>query len=147
MKKSILTWVLLLTVGLSSTFAHIKENVNEQVISAFKKDFATAQDVSWEKSKDLSKATFKLNDQIMYAYYADGGSLVAVVRNIVSSQLPITLLSDLKKNYNGYWITDLFEMASDNTTSYYVTVENGDQSVVLKSSGLNSWETFRKDKK
>lgn len=147
MKKSILTWVLLLTVGLSSTFAHIKENVNEQVISAFKKDFATAQDVSWEKSKDLSKATFKLNDQVMYAYYADGGSLVAVIRNIVSSQLPITLLSDLKKNYNGYWITDLFEMASDNTTTYYVTVENGDQSVVLKSSGLNSWETFKKEKK
>lgn len=147
MKKSILTWVLLLTVGLTSTFANIKENVNEQVISAFKKDFGTAQDVSWEKTKEISKATFKLNDQVMFAYYAEGGNLLAVIRNIVSSQLPINLLSDLKKNYSGYWISDLFEMASDDTTSYYVTVENGDQSIVLKSSGLNSWETFKKDKK
>jgi hypothetical protein len=147
MKKSILTWVLLLTVGLSSTFAHIKENVNEQVISAFKKDFATAQDVSWEKSKEISKATFKLNDQVMFAYYAEGGNLLAVIRNIVSTQLPINLLSDLKKNYSGYWISDLFEMASDDATSYYVTVENGDQSIVLKSSGLNAWETFKKEKK
>ncbi|WP_276479676.1 hypothetical protein [Paraflavitalea pollutisoli] len=147
MKKSILTWVLLLTVGLTSTFANIKENVNEQVISAFKKDFGTAQDVSWEKTKEISKATFKLNDQVMFAYYAEGGNLLAVIRNIVSTQLPINLLSDLKKNYNGYWISDLFEMASDDTTSYYVTLENGDQSIVLKSSGLSSWETFKKDKK
>lgn len=147
MKKSILTWVLLLTVGLSTTFAHKYENVNEQVINSFKKEFASAQDVSWEKSKDISKATFKLNDQVMFAYYTEEGSLLAVVRNIVSSQLPINLLSDLKKNYAGYWISDLFEMASDNTTYYYVTLQNSDQSVVMKSFGAAGWETFKKDKK
>ncbi|WP_315818777.1 hypothetical protein [Paraflavitalea speifideaquila] len=147
MKKSILTWVLLLTVGLSSTFANKLENVNEQVISSFKKDFASAQDVSWEKSKEISKATFKMNDQVMFAYYAEDGNLLAVMRNIVSSQLPINLMSDLKRNYSGYWISDLFEMASDNSTSYYVTVQNGDQTVVLKSFGSAGWETFKKDKK
>ena len=59
MKKSILTWVLLLTVSITSTFANNKiENVNETVISSFKKDFASAQEVTWEKSKEVSKATF-----------------------------------------------------------------------------------------
>ena len=147
MKKSILTWVLLLTVGLSSTFANKLENVNEQVISSFEKDFAAAQDVIWEKSKDVSKATFKLNDQVMFAYYAEDGGLLAVIRNLVSSQLPINLLSDLKKNYSNYWISDLFEMAADNSTSYYVTVQNGDQTIVLKSYGSTGWETFKKEKK
>lgn len=147
MKKTILTWVLLLAVGLSTTFAHKTENVNEQVINSFKKEFASAQDVSWEKSKDISKATFKLNDQVMFAYYSEEGNLLAVVRNIVSGQLPINLLSDLKKSYAGYWISDLFEMASENTTYYYVTVQNSDQTVVLKSFGSAGWETFKKDKK
>ncbi|MDF2190852.1 hypothetical protein [Paraflavitalea sp. CAU 1676] len=147
MKKTILTWVLLLAVGLSATFAHKTENVNEQVINSFKKEFASAQDVSWEKSKDISKATFKLNDQVMFAYYSEEGNLLAVVRNIVSGQLPINLLSDLKKSYAGYWISDLFEMASENTTYYYVTVQNSDQTVVLKSFGSAGWETFKKDKK
>jgi hypothetical protein len=147
MKKSILIWVLLLTVGLGNSFAHKLENVNEQVISSFKKDFASAQEVSWEKTRDVSKATFKLNDQVMFAYYAEDGNLLAVIRNIVSGQLPINLLSDLKKNYSNYWISDLFEMASDNSTSYYVTVQNGDQTVVLKSIGSTGWETFKKDKK
>lgn len=147
MKKRILTWVLLLTVSISSTFANVIENVNQQVISSFKKDFASAEEVTWEKTKEVSKATFKLNDQVMFAYYAEDGSLLAVIRNIVSSQLPINLLSDLKKNYSSYWISDLFEMAADNSTSYYITLENGDQTIVLKSYGSAGWETFKKEKK
>ncbi len=147
MKKSILTWVLLLTVSISSTFANTIENVSETVISSFKKDFASAQDVTWEKSKEVSKATFKFNDQVMFAYYAEDGNLLAVIRNIVSTQLPINLLSDLKKNYGSYWISDLFEMAADNSTSYYVTLQSGDQTIVLKSYSSTGWETFKKEKK
>lgn len=147
MKKSILIWVMLLTLGVSNTFAHTFENVSEQVMNSFKKDFASAQDVTWEKTKDIAKATFKLNDQVMFAYYAEDGSMLAVIRNIVSAQLPISLLADLKKTYNGYWISDLFEMASDNSTTYYVTVEDGGQKIVLKSMGSSGWETFKKDKK
>jgi hypothetical protein len=147
MKKSILTWALLLIVGIGSSFANKFENVNEQVISSFKKDFAAAQSVSWEKTKDISKATFKLNDQVMFAYYAEDGNLLAVIRNIVSGQLPISLLSDLKKNYSSYWISDLFEIAADDATSYYVTIEDGNQKIVLKSQGSIGWETFKKDKK
>ena len=147
MKKSILTWVLLLTVSISSTFANTIKNVSETVISSFKKDFASAQDVTWEKSKEVSKATFKFNDQVMFAYYAEDGNLLAVIRNIVSTQLPINLLSDLKKNYGSYWISDLFEMAADNSTSYYVTLQSGDQTIVLKSYSSTGWETFKKEKK
>jgi hypothetical protein len=147
MKKFMLIWALLLTVGVGSSFAHKLENVNEQVMNSFKKDFASAQDVTWEKSKDIAKATFKMNDQIMFAYYTEDGSMLAVIRNIVSGQLPISLLSDLKKNYAGYWISDLFEMASNDSTAYYVTVEDANQKIVLKSLGSAGWETYKKDKK
>jgi len=147
MKKVILVWALLLTVGLSATFARPAENVSEQVMNSFKKDFASAQDVSWESGKDFTKATFKINDQVMFAYYGKTGELIATTRNILSSQLPISLLAELKKNYSEYWISDLFEMAANNATTYYVTVQNGDQKVVLKSDGVEGWETFKKEKK
>lgn len=147
MKKFMLIWALLLTVGVGSSFAHKLENVNEQVINSFKKDFASAQDVVWEKNKDIAKATFKMNDQVMFAYYTEDGNMLAAIRNIVSGQLPISLLSDLKKNYTGYWISDLFEMSSNDNTAYYVTVEDGAQKIVLKSLGSSGWETYRKDKK
>ena len=83
----------------------------------------------------------------MFAYYTQTGDLMAVTRNITSTQLPINLLSSLKKNFGNYWITDLFEVSSSTDASYYATVENADQKVILKSNGTSSWETYKKEKK
>lgn len=147
MKNRILGLALLLMVGFSNTFANGFEGVSQKAIQSFQKEFANAKDVKWESSKDFSKATFKMNEQVMFAYYSENGDLLGVSRNIISSQLPINLLTELKKNYTQYWITDLFEMASSNETSYYVTLENADAVTVLKSTGANGWEVYRKDKK
>ena len=147
MKKSILMWAMMLTMGLTSAFANNEETVNQRAVSSFKKDFTSAQDVRWENNKDFAKVTFKMNDQVMFAYYSQIGDLMAVTRNIVSGQLPINLLSNLKKNYSNYWITDLFEVSSSTDGSYYVTVENGDQTVTLKSNGTSAWEVYKKEKK
>jgi hypothetical protein len=147
MKKGILTWVTVLTMGLSSVFANTGETLNQRAVNAFKKDFSTAQDVTWESTKDYVKATFKLNEQVMFAYYSQTGELMAVTRNIVSSQLPINLLSNLKKTYNNYWISDLFEISSATDSSFYVTLQSSDQKLVLKSNGISEWEVYKKEKK
>jgi hypothetical protein len=147
MKKSILMWAMMLTMGLTSAFANNEETINQRAVSSFKKDFTHAQDVRWQNSKDFVKATFKMNDQVMFAYYSQTGDLMAVTRNIVSGQLPINLLSDLKKNYNAYWISDLFEVSSSSDASYYVTLQDGDSKVILKSNGVSTWELFKKEKK
>jgi hypothetical protein len=147
MKKSILMWAMMLTMGLSSVFANNEETINQKAVSSFKKDFTQARDVKWKSSKDFVKATFKLNDQVMFAYYSQSGELMAVTRNIVSSQLPITLLSILKNNYNTYWISDLFEVSTSTDASYYITLQNADQTLVLKSDGMNGWGIHKKERK
>lgn len=147
MKKRILTLALLLTISISSILANTVEGVNQKVMNSFKSDFADAREVKWESGKDFVKATFTMHEQVMFAYYSVDGEQIAVSRNIVSSQLPLNLLSDLKKNYTGFWISDLFEMASKGDTAYYMTVENGDYSIVLKSNGSSGWEVYKKDKK
>jgi hypothetical protein len=147
MKKNILVLALLLTLGMSSTFANNAEGVSDQIINSFKKDFTNAQDVQWERSKEYAKVTFKLNDQIMFAFYGDDGHLIAVTRNLLSSQLPINLLSDIKRNYSSYWISDLFEIALQDESSYYITLESGNQTLILKSTGANGWQVFKKEKK
>src|SRR5688500_12079758 len=113
MKKSILTWALILMVGISTSFAHGKEGVSEKVMNSFKKEFTEAQNVQWEITKDLSKATFTIHGQVMFAYYNNDASLLAVTRNIVAAQLSISLLTEMKINYNEYWISDLFEMSTE----------------------------------
>ena len=147
MKNKILIGVFVFITGISSAFANGKEEVNDKIIKTFQKEFAGAQHVQWVTTKEFVKATFTLNEQVVYAYYSSDGNLLGATRNIVSGQLPINLLTDLKKNYNNYWITDLFEMATKSENMYYLTLENSDHKLVLKSNGTNGWEVFNKERK
>lgn len=147
MKQTILAMAMMLMAGLTSAFAKNDEGVNKQVQTSFSKDFNSASNVSWIVSKDFTKATFSMNNQIMFAYYDQNGELIATARNILSEQLPINLMSSLKRGYSDYWISELFEMDRDGVAAYYVTLENGDETMVLKSNSLNDWSLYKKAKK
>jgi len=147
MKKIILSMALMLMIGVSSTFANDAEGVNQKVINSFKKEFANAKDVKWESGKEYVKATFSLNGQILFAYYSEGGDMLAMTRNIQASQLPINLLNSVKRDFGSYWISDLFEMATGNETAYFVTLESASEIIVLKSVDSSNWEQFKKEKK
>jgi len=146
MKRTIFALAFSLVLGTAS-FANNDESINERAAQSFKKEFAQAKDVSWQKSGDMLKATFTLNERVLFAYYNQSGDLMAITRNITSDQLPISLQTQLRKNYSGYWVSDLFEMVSGGQTNYYITVENADHKVVLKSEDFGSWATYRKERK
>jgi len=147
MKTRILALSLLLTVAFTSAFANNEIGVSQKAVNSFKSEFTHAVDVRWENSKDFAKATFKLNDQVMFAYYSEAGELLAVTRNLIAAQLPINLQSSMKKNYKDSWISDLFEVSTGDDTSYYVTLESADYTIVLKSNGAQGWSVYKKEKK
>jgi hypothetical protein len=147
MKKMILSLAAVMMMGFS-VFANGKNDVvTQQARDAFKKDFATASDIRWQQTNSFLKATFSMNGQVLTAYYYSNGDLQAVVRNISSDQLPLNLLTSLHRDYTAFWITDLFEISSDNQTTYYVTIENSDKKIVLKSDDLSSWGVYSKERK
>jgi hypothetical protein len=146
-KKFAVVAALLLTVGIGTSFATPAGNGNDIVIASFHKEFRTANVLSVENKKDYTKVTFNLNGIVMFAYYSENGDLIAVVRNILSTQLPIRLLMDLKQNHADYWITDLFEMDSNGQTIYFVSMENTDMKITLRSGNSTSWETYHKESK
>jgi hypothetical protein len=149
MKQVFLSIATVLMMGVSAFAANTNDDgvANQHAVRAFKKDFATASNIVWEQKDAYTKATFSLNGQVLFAYYNNNGELQAVVRNIVSDQLPINLLASLKREYSDCWITDLFEVASDDQTNYYVTLETSEKKIVLKSQGSDGWEVFSKQKK
>ena len=65
----------------------------------------------------------------------------------VQTSYHLQILTSLKNNYTGYWVSDLFEIQTESGTSYYATIENADQVLVLKSEGISGWQTFQKEKK
>jgi hypothetical protein len=147
MKKMILSLATVLMMGFGAFATGNDGTVSQQTRDAFKKDFSTASNISWEQKYNFIKATFSLNGQILTAYYNTDGDLKAVVRNILSDQLPLSLLADLRKEYADYWITDLFEISADGQTTYYATVENSNKKIVLKSDDVSSWDVYSKERK
>ena len=143
MKKIIVT----LAIAVSSLTAFAADNnVNKKVLDAFNTEFATAKEVEWTVGDNYYKATFMYNERYVFAYYNENGELLGMTGYISPLDLPLALQNSLKKNYENYWISDLFEAVKSDETNYYITVENADTKIVLKSSG-NSWSTYSKIKK
>ena len=63
-----------------------------------------------------------------------------VTRNIVSTQLPATLLTNIRTGYKGYWITECYEKGKERRPDYFITLENADQVVQLRASHKKPWE-------
>jgi hypothetical protein len=143
MKKIILT--LAIAIGSLTSFAREAE-VTQKVLDAFNSEFNQATEVSWTVAKDYYKATFMYNDRYVFAYYTENGELLAMTRYISSEDLPLSLITSLKKNYGDYWISDLFEMAKNEGTQYVVTLENADSKLILKASS-GTWSVHQKIRK
>ena len=73
--------------------------------------------------------------------------LIVVTRNIHIEQLPLTLSSELKSNFENSWLTELFEISSNGETAYFATLESATHITILKSEGTTGWSTFKKEKR
>jgi hypothetical protein len=151
-----LTTALLLTIGVSNSFArsaHSGGNTNGSNTNGghnnnawLNKDFSQVELLDTKTDADYTRFTFKMSGIILNAFYSNQGELLAVTHNITSTQLPITLLMQIKGDYANYWISDLFELSSHGQSNYYITLENAEKTITLRSSD-NNWEVFSKTTK
>jgi hypothetical protein len=65
------------------------------------------------------------------------------IHNILSNQLPARLLTVIHKNYKDYWITGLYKENTGGKISYFITLENADQTVKLNTSHSIGWAVTR----
>lgn len=148
MKKRILTMSLLLVAAVSFSFANNNtEGIDNNVLASFSREFTNAREVKWESNSKFIKACFKIDNQVMYAYYDPAGALLAVSRYMSPDHLPIAQLTSLKKNYKAYWVSDLFELKTDTEAAYYVTLENANTRLILKSANGADWEIYSSHRK
>jgi len=140
MKKIIISLLLVLSLAADSIAA--EENVKPEVLQAFNSRFNGAKDVSWIEGVDYYMATFNYYGSRMFAYYTTTGKLKGVTRNINSTDLPLYLRSMLQKRYADYWISNLVEESNQRGFSYYITLENADKKIVLRSAYGTNWELY-----
>ena len=142
-------FILIMTVSsFFATTTSAADIVSPKALKSFATTFATATEAAWTVTGNHYRVEFQLNGQTLNAFYNEAGKLIYVWRNISSLQLPIILQTELKKEFPNYWITDLFEISTDNGAEYYITIEDADTKTVLKSSLTSaSWMLYNKLKK
>jgi len=141
MKKTILSIVIGLAL-FSTAFAKAPEKATDRAIASFMKEFHKASDVSWSANSNYIMASFELDNQTQYAYYDYQGNLVGVVHHILTSSLPSDLSGEIKKHYSGYWVSELFQVSSDQGDAYYIQLKNADETIVLTTEGTGSWHLY-----
>ncbi|HYM93316.1 MAG TPA: hypothetical protein VET23_04200, partial [Chitinophagaceae bacterium] len=109
--------------------------------------FTSVKEVEWTAGTNYYRAAFTFNGKHVFAFYTTEGKLLGLTRYISSLDLPISLQTSLKKNYSDYWISDLFEVANNDGTNYYITIEDADSRIVLKATGNSNWKTYKKIRK
>jgi hypothetical protein len=145
MKKIFFVFTLLASIATTNSFAS-DGIIAPEVLKSFQNKFATAKEVDWAMTNDLYRVRFQLNGQCITAFYKTDGALAAITRHISPLQLPVALHSTLKNEYKGHWVADLFELSNDEGVQYYVTMEDADTTVVLKSSAA-LWTVYQKQRK
>ncbi|HEV7621251.1 MAG TPA: hypothetical protein VGO09_05940 [Flavisolibacter sp.] len=142
MKRLFFLFVIFFSLLSFTGFAK-DSNISNRAIESFNSSFKGATEVSWTVINDYYKASFNLHGQYVAAFYDQDGILVAVSKNISSTQLPITLQAQIKSNYENFWISDLFEVNNEQGTIYYATIESAQSKIVLKSISNFEWETYK----
>jgi hypothetical protein len=144
MKKILL--MLAITISTLSAFAN-DGKVNSKVLEAFQNEFTAAKEVSWSTGDNFYKAEFTFNGQYVNAFYSTDGELLGLTRYITVLDLPMNLQTTLKKNYDGFWISNLFEVSKSDNTGYYITLENSDTRIIMKATADDEWAVYKKVKK
>jgi hypothetical protein len=147
MKTISISITAMLSLAVTLSFGAIQSTVNGKILASFHKEFAKAEEESWKTLNGYEVVTFRMENKYLTAYYQESGELKAVTRNISSDQLPLNLQTSLKTNYKGFWITELFEIASNSETQYFISIENADEKLVLNSIESVDWSTVEKSNK
>lgn len=133
MKKTFVTLLALLTIGITVSIADPGNDIDPKILSAFQKEFSFAKNVRWQEEGNLARVIFLLNDQGVTAWYNSDAELVTTARNILYNQLPISVIRSLDKEYADAEIFGITEINRNDEIWYQIQVNKKDKKYLLKA--------------
>ncbi len=146
MRKLFIAALLAVTVA-SSAFAAGSSKVNSFALKNFNTQFTHASDVSWTTSENYIKAVFLNNNERMEAYYNSTGDLIGTSRSINTEVLPTSAKRTLAKKYDGYTVKEAIQFDGTEESAYFISLENDQESVILKVAENQQVSTIKQVKK
>lgn len=145
MKRILFALVLMISFFAQASGA-TEPNSGTDAATSFKISFAHAENVQWSQVDNLSKVTFILDEQAMFAFYTAEGDLVVTGKYLTARQLPKAAQKHLAEEAQNYKVTEVFELNDGLDKKYYASLVNDSGSKVLVSNGAK-WDTFKTSSK
>lgn len=114
------------------------QEVPSEVSSVFTQSYAKASDVEWEKSGDLFKVEFEINNMDHDIWYDGNGKMIKSKIEILEKDLPANIASAVKNKYADYKIDSIEVHQENSVTTYEVEIEKAwseERTLMLDSSG------------
>ena len=144
MKKLIVFLSLLVALEAAAT---APPEINEKVLKAFKETFAKATDVVWHEMKNSYLASFKQSEITTRATYDTEGNLLRTTRYYSEENLPVHILTRLKKKYSDKSIYGVTEMTQGDEVAYFVTLQDAKNWYMVKADNWGGLELTKKYRK
>ena len=144
MKKIFVSLSFIVTLGLTTVRATDNFDVNSKIKESFKKEFAGATLIKWEKDKDFQRATFVLYDHLVIAYFNTDGELLGSARNVFFYEVPMAVIKSIGENFAGINPIEVLEVSNTEGTFYRITIEKQSKRYHIKASADgNILEVFK----
>jgi hypothetical protein len=144
MKKLIILTCLF--AALSATASNPPE-VSEKVLKAFNETFMKATDVVWREMQNLYEASFKQSEIITRAVYDTNGNLLRTTRYYSQENLPINILTSVKKKFAGKSIYGITELATEDEVAYHIILQDEKNWYIVKADNWGNLELSKKYRK
>jgi|SRR5690606_3738137 len=100
-------------------------DVPTAVKAAFDKEYPKATDVEWEKKMGNYEVDFDLNKLDHEIVYNASGNVVRKEQDLAEADLPQAIRDEIKSKYAGHKIEDVDMIWENNTITYEVEIEKG----------------------
>jgi hypothetical protein len=137
MKKLFVIITILVTICAASSYAQSK--TPSSVLNSFQSSFTNSENAIWSIVKGLYRVDFIQDDQKVSAFFNADGNLIATSRNVTLLQIPMSLKSDLKKNFYDYEVSSIFEVDNEDGIIYYASIKNHKTELMLESTSSGDW--------
>lgn len=148
MKK--LTLMLLVAVVLVFTgraFGSSSESISEKVIKSFKETFPQAEKVNWEEFPDRYIVHFEESNIRTIVDYDKDGNYLSSKRYYSETNLPVNIICKLRKKFTDKKVFGVTEIANENSTEYYIKLEDAQDWITVKSDVSGLMEVVEKYQK
>src|ERR1700744_59842 len=123
-RKALLVTCTLLTLSAgvfaAEGFTVTDNTISDKLLATFKRTFPDAEQVKWVEQTDRYSVSFKQNEILTKVDYDRDGNFISSLRYYTEKNLPVSVLCRIHKKYAGKEIFGVTEMATDNSTEYYI---------------------------